>query len=215
MPEGNDIHDFYRSIKEIEGRTLKSTRQKVLRVYPKGKVLFVDLTDGQTIVMRFGMTGYVTLSKKPPRYTKKTVEFTKGDPLQWVSVRKLGSYQVMPTQKAKKIFASLGPDPLLNPVWVVRARLDTRSGRLASVLMDQSFISGIGNRLRAQILWEARLNPHRKLKDLTSREKDLLASKIHDVMKYRPYADDVYRNPAARRDLVDGRVMWWFPDRQK
>ena len=215
MPEGNDIHEFYRDIKGIEGRTIKSTGQKVLRVFPKGKVIFVDLSGGQTAVMRFGMTGYVTLSREPPRYTKKTVVFTQGDPLHWVSVRKLGSYKVVRTSRARQIEDSLGPDPLMRPTWVSRMRLDRRSGTLGRMLMDQAFISGIGNRLRAQILWEARLNPHRKLSDLTPHEKDVLATKIYEVMKYRPYADDVYRNPKARRDMMDGRVMWWFPDRQK
>ena len=215
MPEGNDIHDFYKAIKNIEGRTVKSTGQRVLKVYPKGKVLFVDLSDDQTIVMRFGMTGYVTLSKEPPRFTKKTIYFTKGDPLHWVSVRKLGSYKVMSSPKAKRIFDSLGPDPITSPIWLIRERLNNRTGIVGSILMDQSFISGIGNRLRAQILWEARLNPLRKLGDLSSKEKGVLAKKIHDVMRYRPYADDVYRNPQAQRSLVGGRVMWWFPERQK
>ena len=121
----------------------------------------------------------------------------------------------MRTSKARKIFDSLGPDPLSSSVALIRERLNTRVGKLGSILLDQSFISGIGNRLRAQILWEARINPHRRLNDLNRKERDTLAEKIHDVMKYRPYTGDVYRNPKARKDVIGGRTVWWFPERQK
>ena len=38
------------------------------------------------------------------------------------------------------------------------------------VLMNQRVISGIGNYLRADILWLARVSPHRKIRSLSSRE---------------------------------------------
>jgi formamidopyrimidine-DNA glycosylase len=38
------------------------------------------------------------------------------------------------------------------------------------VLMNQRVISGIGNYLRADILWLARISPHRKIRSLSSRE---------------------------------------------
>lgn len=218
MPEGNDVHKFYDSIKSIKGKTILKG-PKVTKVYPKGKVLFVELSNDKAIVMRFGMSGYVVLSKDPPPYTKKTIKFEKGKPLHYVSVRKLGSFKKMSITKAHNIRDSLGPDPLLEDV---RPVLDSgsRSGaKLGSLLMDQKFLSGIGNRLRSQILWEARLSPHDTLGDLTSKQKDTLATKIHDVMKYRPYAGDVYRrtrdskgNPVLK-ETIGGRTMWWSPNR--
>lgn len=38
------------------------------------------------------------------------------------------------------------------------------------VLMNQRVISGIGNYLRADVLWVARISPHRKIRSLSSRE---------------------------------------------
>ena len=46
-----------------------------------------------------------------------------------------------------------------------------RAKRLYALLLDQHFIAGLGNYLRSEILFDARLHPERKLSDLTNRER--------------------------------------------
>jgi len=45
---------------------------------------------------------------------------------------------------------------------------------IGNVIMNQKIISGIGNYLRADILWCAKINPFRKVKDLTDKELYIL-----------------------------------------
>ena len=44
-------------------------------------------------------------------------------------------------------------------------------GRLKSLLLDQSFLAGIGNLYADEILWESRIHPERAAASLTPRER--------------------------------------------
>ena len=76
--------------------------------------------------------------------------------------------------------AQLGPDiaDLLTTVAEVRAHIDEdrfqRRG-LAGLMLDQRFIAGVGNYLRSEILFEAGVDPTRRLGQLNATEKDALA----------------------------------------
>ncbi len=78
--------------------------------------------------------------------------------------------EVLSPDEVQAVIARLGPDPLVGPgkrsedrfVEVVR-RKPTPIGLL---LMDQSVVSGIGNVYRAELLFRARLNPHKPGRDV-------------------------------------------------
>lgn len=66
--------------------------------------------------------------------------------------------------------ARLGPDPLVGDPDEGERRFVAAAGRsrtpIALVLMDQSVIGGIGNVYRCELLFRARLNPHRSARDV-------------------------------------------------
>jgi formamidopyrimidine-DNA glycosylase len=63
-----------------------------------------------------------------------------------------------------------------------------KSLNLVKTLMDQeAIVSGIGNYLVAEILYDAKLNPHRDLSDLSTNEKKQLAHSIRKITKYAYY----------------------------
>ncbi len=76
--------------------------------------------------------------------------------------------------------AQLGPDvaDLRTTVEEVRVHLEEarfqRRG-LAGLLLDQRFLAGVGNYLRSEILFEAGVDPSRRLGHLNATEKDALA----------------------------------------
>lgn len=47
--------------------------------------------------------------------------------------------------------------------------------KLTTLLLDQGFISGIGNYLRSEIMFDAGVDPHHKLKEYSPEQKDALA----------------------------------------
>ena len=82
----------------------------------------------------------------------------------------------------------LGPDALdmgVDQARVIEQMEDKRfAGRnLGGLLLDQSFVSGLGNYLRTEILWWAGLHPSWRPKDLTGDERTELARWILDVTR--------------------------------
>jgi endonuclease-8 len=89
---------------------------------------------------------------------------------------------------AHRYLASLGPDPLRPGVGVeqIRARLEDtrfRGRRLHGLLLDQSFVGGVGNYLRSEILFVARVHPDRRPKDLDETTRDDLARLTVEQMR--------------------------------
>jgi len=78
----------------------------------------------------------------------------------------------------------LGPDPLQDELHLsdFKTRLLAKDRTMAETLMDQSVFSGIGNYLKAEILWCARISPHRKTSELSDTEIEALHRIIPSVM---------------------------------
>jgi endonuclease-8 len=77
----------------------------------------------------------------------------------------------------------LGPDVLSEGPTAedLVARLDEprfRGRQLAALLLDQGFVAGLGNYLRAEILFEARIHPRRRARDCTDEERRRLAGRV-------------------------------------
>ncbi|MGI9173789.1 MAG: Fpg/Nei family DNA glycosylase [Rhodothermales bacterium] len=84
------------------------------------------------------------------------------------------------------ILATLGPDvlPEEGPFDVAgfRTRLADHAGRtVGAVLLDQTLVAGIGNYLRAEILYACRIDPWRKVADLSEADVACLAITIPDL----------------------------------
>ncbi len=80
--------------------------------------------------------------------------------------------------------ARIGPDVIDLPPDELRARLRDpafRGRQLGALLLDQSLVAGIGNYLRAEALFLARLSPAKKPRDLTAAEIRSLAKAIHEL----------------------------------
>ena len=76
--------------------------------------------------------------------------------------------------------SSLGPDPLWSETtatqlekWMLSTEFERR--QLGGLLLDQGFVAGLGNYLRSEILWRARLHPRLRPRDLDATQRRALA----------------------------------------
>ena len=102
--------------------------------------------------------------------------------------------------------AKLGPDaldPKLSDAALVRRLSDRRFARrqLASLLLDQGFVAGIGNYLRSEILFVAGLHPARKPAELSEEERRALARAIRSVSRQS------YRSGGITNDLERAKAL--------
>jgi formamidopyrimidine-DNA glycosylase len=82
------------------------------------------------------------------------------------------------------VFAAIGPEPL-DPAFTVRdfrRRLRRRKGRLKSLLLDQSFIAGVGNIYADEALWSSRLHPLRSAASLRPPDERRLYEAIRSIL---------------------------------
>ncbi|MDX1585814.1 MAG: endonuclease VIII [Balneolaceae bacterium] len=108
----------------------------------------------------------------------------------------------------------LGPDPL-HPQTVFEDIYDRYHGekfqnrKLTTLLLDQSFISGIGNYLRSEIMFDAGVNPFIKLRKCTDKQKEKLADSTYTLIRRSYETGGITNEPdiveALKRENVSRR----------
>lgn len=97
-------------------------------------------------------------------YSASEIEILpKGDLKDHAYLEKLGPDVVHPETTKEEILAQNTADVFQNR-------------KLATLLLDQSFLSGVGNYLRSEILFYAKINPTVKLRECTPEQKEALAA---------------------------------------
>lgn len=177
--------------------------------YRHGKYLFAGLDSQRWLVLHFGMTGrleYFKHGRDRPRYTQFLISFTNGFHLAYVAPRKLGRLALTDEPQVFIEKHRLGPDALALDMHALAALATRRRGCIKSWLLDQKAIAGIGNIYGDEILFQARLDPRRRLPDLTKLEIERLFRKMHDVLE---------RAVAARADPARMPRSWLIWNREK
>jgi formamidopyrimidine-DNA glycosylase len=173
----------------VRGRTITDVGRR-------GKQLVIELSGGAALTVHLKMTGQlfvvpVTTPEDP--YVRLALGFDDGRELRFRDIRKFGRvgfYLRDPTTGALvepaggDVFARTGPEPL-DPSFTLRAfrdRLRPRRGRLKPLLVDQSFIAGVGNIYADEALWRARLHPLRRTPTLRPPDERRLYAAIREVL---------------------------------
>ncbi len=188
--------------KSIQGQSI----QQVLR---RGKYLILELSHS-SLVFHLGMTGQLTLlpftskpsnqfqktltglqvskgGHAPDKHTHFTLFFSSGDQLHFRDVRTFGKliYLKEGDWHSHPRLKKLGIEPLeLKPVAFLKKHSPITSQRtIKSLLLDQSFICGVGNIYCDEALFEARIQPQKKASQLTTDEWKTLLKAVIKVIK--------------------------------
>ncbi len=107
------------------------------------------------------------------------------------------------------VFARHGPEPLAPEFTLARfrERLRARRGRLKPLLLDQSFVAGVGNIYADEALWRARLHPLRTAATLRPDDERRLYRSLLDVLaeavERRGSSVDDYTAPEGDGEMQD------------
>jgi formamidopyrimidine-DNA glycosylase len=171
------------SLAALQGRIHGRT---ILSINRRAKYLVLTLSDGETLIIHLKMTGHLSVvnpETPPDKYAHTIFKLENGQELRFRDPRKFG--RVYLVQDPAEILGSLGPEPLEDAFTtaVLQERLQNRKRVLKPLLLDQTFVAGIGNIYADEALYYARLHPERPSNTLSPAEIEALHSAIQKVLK--------------------------------
>ena len=166
------------------------TGKKIARVDRKGKYVLLYLDDGDVLVVHFGMSGQFlrgTKRQSLPPHTHVVIEFHQGGDLRYIDPRTFGEMFVTAGDELGKVkeLDHIAIDPLEDTfTWQeFSAELARRASKLKTLLMDQKFVSGLGNIYSDEVLFAAGLRHDRMSDSLSSQEVRRLYRAIREVVQ--------------------------------
>ena len=183
-----------------------ATGKKITRLGRRGKYLLIHLAGGSVLVFHLRMTGrlvYAGADAPSPRHTHVIFHLSNGHELRFADTRQFGRVMLAPARELDRVkgLKDLGPEPLGRDFTrgFLRREIKRKRVRLKSLLLDQTFIAGLGNIYADETLHRCRLHPERIAGTLSTREVASLHRSIIDVLK-----EGIANRGTSMRDYVDG-----------
>ncbi len=192
-------------VEQVRGAEIRSVGRRA-------KSVLVNLADGRVMTVALRMTGALIVVEPGAAddpYARVVFRLVDGRELRYRDVRKFGriglweggglrrrhggsrtgkrrgTAEKRAPYRVGDVFGRHGPEPLARSFSSARfaARLKGRSARLKTLLLDQSFVAGVGNIYADEALWRARLHPLRAADTLTSEEVPRLHRAVRAVLR--------------------------------
>jgi formamidopyrimidine-DNA glycosylase len=166
------------------GRRIRG--QVIERIRRRGKFVLFGFKNGPTLAVHLRMTGRFLLmpAGTPPSRHVHVVLALQDDRCLWFhDTRKFGRFYLAELPEA--IVGNLGPEPL-GPEFtagLLARRLVRRARALKPLLLDQSFLAGLGNIYVDEALWAAKLHPLRRCDTLSTDQIARLHRAIRQVLR--------------------------------
>lgn len=196
-------------------------------VSSRGKAMLTRFANGLTLYSHNQLYGrwYVVRRNQPPR-THRTLRVAIHTKTHSALLYSASDIEVLTPEQLpmQKYLARLGPDALDESVhW--RDVLELLNApqfhrrTLAALYLDQGFVAGIGNYLRSEILYEARVNPFDRPCDLSRRQLGSLARATLELTRQSLATAGITNKPARvakakRRGLSRRHYRFAIFDRQ-
>lgn len=211
---------------QLPARKLKRilSGKSIKGVDRRGKYLILELDNGH-LVFHLGMTGQLTLRNPqeedspsfirhpvtglqrarqhaPDQHTHLRLQLQDGVSLLYRDPRKFGKIFWVEGKETQfsEFFYCLGPDPFSESYQEVEflRRMKTRKLAVKALLLDQSFVAGVGNIYADETLFLSRIHPLRKSHALRKYERVRLFRMIPRVLE-----KGIYFGGTSLRDYIN------------
>ncbi len=163
--------------------------QKIIKVDRFSKYLILILSNKSYCLLHLGMSGTVHLINSDKENTATNASFYNSPTLPkkhnhveiifrnikivYNDPRRFGFFQIINNLKLlKKRFAHLGPEPFNSKFNTdyIHSFLKNKKRNIKSLLIDQYFVSGIGNIYASEILFLCKISPTKKASSLNKKD---------------------------------------------
>jgi len=174
--------------------------QEIVGARRRAKVLVVDFTSELSLVVHFKLAGQWAIflpdgmrviaghpvpapdGPYPHKSTHAEMRFTDGTIVYYSDIRQFGWWRLMPTSGVDDALAAFGfgPEGIGEELDVdaLAAGIGRRRIPIKTLLLDQSFIAGLGNIYVDEVLHSARVHPARPAQSLADRERLAVLSAV-------------------------------------
>ena len=159
--------------------------QQIQEMTRRAKFLCLQLST-YSLLIHLRMSGdllAVLGGYKPAKHDRLILKLTGDVTLVFADTRKFG--RVWLVDDPAEIFRDLGPEPLsdqFTPAWLYTA-LHAQRRQLKPLLLDQTFLAGLGNIYTDEALHLARLHPLTPSDTVTENEAEILWMAIREVLE--------------------------------
>lgn len=214
---------------------------KIKKINCKGKFIWWEFVDSEiTLWNTLGMSGWWYQED----YKHNNLEFKISKSKYYFNdVRNFGTFKICTKENLKKKLDGLGPDVFVKKdeselfiKKIIKKRDDMLIG---SALLDQKVLSGVGNYMRADILYLSKVNPFKKLSQLNNKQLKLIyknakyiANRAFKIQNNKTYKDLIHpsmgdrfffiysmdtdpKGNKVKKDKLGTRTIHWVPEIQK
>jgi|TARA_B110000211_G_scaffold218627_1_gene263638 formamidopyrimidine-DNA glycosylase len=181
----------------------KIINKKILSIKRRSKYILINLSSNLSLLAHLGMTGkfiienntgiknktsfYYEINKNEQKHNHLIFHLSQNKKLIYNDVRKFGFIKIINSKNIKKNdhIRLLGPEPLSNNfnLKYFKNCIVTKKRKLKDLLMDQKFVSGLGNIYVNEVLFLSKLDPTRPVNTLKSLDIAKILNFIKKILK--------------------------------
>ena len=239
MPEGDSLHRAAERLRVLEGQVVEAESphpraallgiaeridgKRLEHVEARGKNLLLTFEGGLVVRSHLRMNGrWLVQPAGRPVFGRPWLVLRGGE---WQAVQRNGPVLELGTRH----LARLGPDIMLDPpaveAMIERFRRADQGREVGDALLDQTLVAGIGNKWKAEALFEVPLSPWAALREISDLQLGELLQTASRLMRSGLRSNLAYRRvglPCGRcgtpiRSWPQGenaRMTYWCPSCQ-
>ena len=160
------------------------SNKKIVKIQRKSKYLIIDFENKYSLLIHLGMTGYfyfknnnflqktsfyISLNKNNNKHDHIIFVLKNNIQLIYNDVRRFGFFIVKKTKDLYKMsrLKNLGPEPLSKNFRIMSFKKSyNKKTNIKNLLMNQKFVSGLGNIYVNEILFKSKIYPGKKASKL-------------------------------------------------
>ncbi|GAB4113019.1 MAG: DNA-formamidopyrimidine glycosylase [Candidatus Caldatribacteriota bacterium] len=199
--------------------------KKIMGLNRRGKYLIICLDSAGRLILHLGMTGVIiypyddkTIQLKGinPKHNHLSLVFTDHTQLVFNDVRRFGKLYLISNLEEVESIDKLGIEPLDDNFTLKAFKkilYSKKKSKIKSFLMNQTFITGLGNIYANEVLFRANIHPLRLILSLTEREIERLYQEIKTVLTIAiqcggsTVADEAFRNTNGEKGSFAEKIQ--------
>ncbi|HEY3743611.1 MAG TPA: bifunctional DNA-formamidopyrimidine glycosylase/DNA-(apurinic or apyrimidinic site) lyase [Bryobacteraceae bacterium] len=158
------------------------TKRKIESISRRGKFIWIRLDSG-SLAIHLGMTGRLLFNGADGPHTHGLFQLDSDTLLVYDDPRQFGRIEWSEGREIPLRIAALGPEPLEISAPEFIARLKSRTTKIKPLLLDQSFLAGLGNIYVDEALFRASIHPHTQAKKISKAKAHLLHQSIVETLR--------------------------------